>query len=63
MKVILEEKELLPLIQELLFRKHPEFSKANIQFVMRRKWLSTKAALIVECELIPDRQLDLDQIK
>jgi hypothetical protein len=63
MKVILEEKDLLPLIRELLFKQYPEFDKARIEFVMRRKWLSIKAALTVECELMPERQLDIDQVK
>lgn len=63
MKVILEEKDLLPLIQRLLLERYPEFDKVHLEFVMRRKWLSTRAALTVECELIPERQLDLGQIK
>ena len=51
MKVILEEKDLLPLIQRLLFQQYPEFEKAHVEFHMRRKWLSSKAVLTVECEL------------
>lgn len=59
MKVILEEKDLLPLIQRLLFQQYPEFEKARIEFNMRRKWLSSRAVLTVECELTNEAQIKL----
>lgn len=61
MRVVLDEQDLLPLIQNHLLSRYPEFNKARVQFVMKRKtWFSDKAVLTVECELIP---YDIDQVK